>query len=59
MIKLIALGAEMNEGWRWLERSKNKDSVYYSISIEEGKGKRRVYSSICKGSYTSPSTVNV
>lgn len=34
LIKLIARGAEMNEVYEWLERSKNKDSVYHSICIE-------------------------
>lgn len=58
MIKLIALRAEMNEGYDWLERSKNKDSVYCSILIEQGKGKRRLHSNICKGSFTSPSAAN-
>ncbi|GAB0185685.1 hypothetical protein GRJ2_001033800 [Grus japonensis] len=48
----------MNEGYEWLERSKNKDSVYYSISIEAGKSRRRLCCSICKGSCTSPSAAN-
>lgn len=37
LIKLIALGAEMNEEYEWLERSKNKDSVCYTICIQWGK----------------------